>query len=911
MRQLLRLLFIYFALSGVVGHLAAVVAIGYLANSRDLSPKAVVIKGLEQVGISPTALRQKLNHPSEEESAALIAQLPDPRRWRGHGARVDAPTQVQLFDREGRPQGTLPADPGQRRLLLDGRPQYRQELRVSDGAQLLRALNQAEAGSLITLEPGQYELNQRSIRLPRGGNRYQPIIVRAEQLGQARIRLETLEGFVVSEPFWIFENLEIEGSCSNHNQCEHAFHIVGRADATILRNNRIFDFNAHIKGNGLTIKGQRITPDDVLIEGNSFFNTSVRETANSVTPIDVVNGQRWILRGNLIADFAKGRGNRISFAAFLKGESSDGLIDGNLVICRLRLWEDPGVRVGLSLGGGGTGHSVCPGGHCDYEHQGGVVRNNVVMHCPDDVGIYINKGVNTLIHNNLLYNTLGIDVRFVESNAELFDNLFDGRLKRRDGARAEEHNNLAGLSKRQWSDWFAAPEVGDFTLKRGDELVDRGTPLDAESSFKTDLCGRFRDLERPDIGPFEYSEPTTCPLIAGDIPIAPGPLADGREIKAFEVGPDCPEIYALAPYRQVALSEVEPAAAGSGYNVALEQLAPNRWHKIHQQRSDDAVRFRRQCHGGSAFDLRRNRLILFGSDTHGVDWSNSPLTFDLTTLQWARLYADDPPSSYQVNLDGYPVAGERGDHPWAMHTFGSVELDAARDQLIVASAPAHLVPGRFTDALSAVWGRIQSHPVWVLDLGREQWFPLAASGGRFFPFATAFDPLRGRVIGSRPDGIFELDRQARSWRKMAPDGAGGWHNNAAFDSGNDAMVILGDHRNSNDIRLYRPSSLAIERPPTPGVRPPRDQHLPMSYHEGINRVVALVDRRVYPDGRPAAHTETWLYDTASDRWEELESARLPFTLGMNYNLEQSPQQRLLLLVASEPDEATSVWVLRL
>jgi high frequency lysogenization protein len=44
-------------------------------------------------------------------------------------------------------------------------------------------------------------------------------------------------------------------------------------------------------------------------------------------------GRRWQLRGNFIHDHAKGEGNGVSYAAFLKGNSRDGLIERNLVIC--------------------------------------------------------------------------------------------------------------------------------------------------------------------------------------------------------------------------------------------------------------------------------------------------------------------------------------------------------------------------------------------------------------------------------------------------------------------------------------------------------------------------------------------------------------------------------------------------
>src|SRR3546814_10210085 len=59
-----------------------------------------------------------------------------------------------------------------------------------------------------------------------------------------------LEGFRVLAPFWIFENLVIEGTCETDHRCEHAFHIVGDAVGTVIQNNWVTDFNAAVKVNG-------------------------------------------------------------------------------------------------------------------------------------------------------------------------------------------------------------------------------------------------------------------------------------------------------------------------------------------------------------------------------------------------------------------------------------------------------------------------------------------------------------------------------------------------------------------------------------------------------------------------------------------------------------------------------------
>ena len=42
---------------------------------------------------------------------------------------------------------------------------------------------------------------------------------------------------------WVW-SLTIEGQCEDHSQCEHAWHLIGDADYTVIRHNIARDFNA-------------------------------------------------------------------------------------------------------------------------------------------------------------------------------------------------------------------------------------------------------------------------------------------------------------------------------------------------------------------------------------------------------------------------------------------------------------------------------------------------------------------------------------------------------------------------------------------------------------------------------------------------------------------------------------------
>ncbi len=379
---------------------------------------------------------------------------------------------------------------------------------VSSAVELRDAIDLAVAGDVIELAPGTYALTA-NLLCDTAGTESAPIVVRARHLGSVFLRFDATEGFKVSQPHWTFENLDIEGVCATDSACEHAFHLFGNADNTLIRNNRLHEYNAMIKSNGFLVDDVRRFPDDVVVEFNDFWNDAVRATSNPVTFVDVVGGRRWIVRANRLRDFAKGEGNGISYAAFLKGNSRDGLFERNLVICEDQHTE--GIRLGLSFGGGGTApDSVCEGGTCTPEHQNGVMRNNLIINCPDDVGIYLNEALNTQVHHNTLYLDTGIDVRFQASTADLRNNIMSGTIRNRDGGTHTASSNVTDVETSEWEAWFVNPASGDFSWLDGAPWIDQGeTGLGVDDDF----CGQARSDGNPDLGAVEAGTP--CATTAG------------------------------------------------------------------------------------------------------------------------------------------------------------------------------------------------------------------------------------------------------------------------------------------------------------------------------------------------------------------------------------------------------------
>lgn len=368
----------------------------------------------------------------------------------------------------------------------------------------------AVAGDLIVLRPGTYVISGK-VSFTKAGTPTNPIEVKAES--GVVIQSTTAEMFAVSAPHWRFTNLSIEGKCSTYSTCDHAFHLTGGAHSFQLKGSTLRNFNAHIKSNGVN----GVYPSTILIESNHFYNTFARNVG-VVTPIDVVGGSDWIIRGNIIADFHKSGGNYISYGAFLKGESKNGLMENNLIACKRDVAPPAGaIHVGLSFGGGLTGDAYCAGGKCDYEHYNGTMRNNVIVNC-SDVGIDLNRAQNSkLVHNTLVY-TRGINIRGTNATGtKIYNNVTSG-ISRRDGMTYTGTNNLiaanSGTTAVDLEDIFMTPAQGDLAIQAsGSSVFDKGiNMLTATTSLPAvtkDFCGQSRD-STPDVGAIQYNASTSC-----------------------------------------------------------------------------------------------------------------------------------------------------------------------------------------------------------------------------------------------------------------------------------------------------------------------------------------------------------------------------------------------------------------
>lgn len=375
-------------------------------------------------------------------------------------------------------------------------------VRVATSAAARDAIRNALPGDAITFAPGDYAFGRGDLDITRAGTAAHPVVVRAELPDTVQIALSGVEGFHVTAPYWTFENLSIRGACREHQTCEHAFHVTGDAHHFTARNNTIADFNAHFKINA--VRGR--FPDHGAIIGNTITNSAIRATSLPVTPIDLVTASYWRISGNVITDFIKGGGDRISYGGFAKGAGSHNVFEQNIVVCEHKL-RGPGQRVGLSLGGGGTGKLYCRDGSCITEQQDSVIRANLIASCSDD-GIYLNRAARSRVTHNTLVDTGGVVVRFPASSADVEGNLVDGAIRSRDQGVLRLKDNvdtsIAALyaGRHPVRGLFAGSSVA--RLEWAGDIPRRGVqPADPAA----DLCGMARP-ERPAYGAFE--DATLC-----------------------------------------------------------------------------------------------------------------------------------------------------------------------------------------------------------------------------------------------------------------------------------------------------------------------------------------------------------------------------------------------------------------
>ncbi|HJV26278.1 MAG TPA: hypothetical protein VJ673_11350 [Aromatoleum sp.] len=372
-------------------------------------------------------------------------------------------------------------------------------------------------------------------------------------------------------------------------------------------------------------------------------------------------------------------------------------------------------------------------------------------------------------------------------------------------------------------------------------------------------------------------------------------------------------VIGLAALTLVAGDGCSPTSATGG---DLNNLPPNRWVKLD---TAPVSGWTRQGHAGLAYDSKRGTLLIFGSNTHGLDWDDSVHEFDPATLRWTTHAALAPQTSYRADDKGRAVAGGQDLQPWAMHTYGGVAYDSQRDGLIVTARPEHNPIGKKIPEATI-------HPTWFYSQARRQWQMLPDSGEappKFFASAAAYDERRGVPVAYHW-GIWELVPRdgGHTWVQATKEGHHHMHYSLVYDSRRGNFAVFGDYYNINDVWIYTPGPRPgeagrwEERKPR-GDEAPRSQHFPVAFDrdQGVFLLVpGNTEFEELPNGKerakPARSNSSFVYDPDDNRYIRLPEGDMP-ALGMNFMMAYDARHKAFLLVTGASGGVPSVWALKL
>jgi hypothetical protein len=359
---------------------------------------------------------------------------------------------------------------------------------------------------------------------------------------------------------------------------------------------------------------------------------------------------------------------------------------------------------------------------------------------------------------------------------------------------------------------------------------------------------------------------------------------------------------------------------GRPINNRLLALPPNQWVKISPQLPAfmqalpaaaqmfypaPSLGWHRQGHAGLAFDSLRDSLLIFGSDSHGENWDNSVHEFSLLTLEWNTHYPASAKETYRANESGAAVAGDKGEYPWAMHSYDSIAYAPEIDALVLSASTDHTPPP--TESAK----NARANPTWIYHLEARQWEILPQiDAPSFFAAGSAYDSGTHSIWAYKKGQLWRFDLLQKKWIKTA-----GRHSidveihyTLATDAMRHQLLIFGNYNGSNAIWTYTPAMNPDqegkwEKKQPSGDACPKDEHLPVAYdsHQGVFLLL--------PD-ESQEKSITLIYSPKDNRYIRVYGAEMPATK-MNYMMEYDPYHRLFLLVTGAWDTPVEVWAFRL
>jgi len=359
-----------------------------------------------------------------------------------------------------------PQSPDRKQVLVRG----------GDVQGLLHTLKTAPANTTVLLADGVYTLNSNQsleIRQPR-------ITIRSTSRNRDAVIIEggdsniavNVDDFTVAD-------------VTLRSPRYHNIHVRGNQGVvrTIIYNVRLQDAGQQLvkvsAGDGT--KGK--FADDGLI-ACSLIEYTTYARGNDKTPptytngVDILAGKGWVIRDNVFRRI-RSQAGPAGPAILAWRNSIDTVVIRNVIIDSWR---------GITLGLRPAHHHSRGGPQEQYDHQNGLIENNVILalHEPADAAIENNYALNSrVLHNTVYYNPelkhavdWAIEYRFPPTTAIIQNNLTNLPIRKRH-PEPQQEAVIAGNVTHALADWFRDVMAGDVRLTQRALALDKGVPLPA------------------------------------------------------------------------------------------------------------------------------------------------------------------------------------------------------------------------------------------------------------------------------------------------------------------------------------------------------------------------------------------------------------------------------------------------
>lgn len=369
---------------------------------------------------------------------------------------------------------------------------------AGDVVALLRALRQARPGTTLKLEDGLYtlapqqslEVNTPHVTIRSASGKRETVIIEG---GYNNISINasdvTVADLTLRTPK--FHNIQVRGERGVLRTRIYNVHLLDAGQQLVKVST----------GDG---RGEKFADAGLVACSLLEYSTYARGTDVSkpdyTNGVDILAGKDWVIQDNVFRRIRSAAGP--AGPAVLVWRNAMGtVVQRNLFI---DCWR--GIALGLA-----APHRLSRGGaQVAYDHQDGLVRNNVILalHEPADVAIENNYArYSRVLHNTVYYAPelrhavhSSIEYRFPPTTTIIRNNLTNLPIRKRHPAPQQE-SLLQGNLVNALPSWFRHIAQGDAHLVAGSPAVDQEEVLDEASD---DIDGERR-LQAADVGADEVT----------------------------------------------------------------------------------------------------------------------------------------------------------------------------------------------------------------------------------------------------------------------------------------------------------------------------------------------------------------------------------------------------------------------